>query len=159
MSLNSSTNQADLDQASEWSDAAMLITGTMGARTAAEKRYYRCVWSVCILLAIWATWIAWPGHIAVPLWQKCIGALTPGVLFIFNVFEFRRYLSSLDELARKLQYESIAWTYLSGLVVWGFLFGLITAAGWMPGILAFGWFIFLEPLRGTLLYWFAHRYQ
>ncbi len=31
------------------------------------------------------------------------------------VWEFRRYLATLDELAREVQYRSMAYTYLTGL--------------------------------------------
>jgi hypothetical protein len=46
----------------------------------------------------------------------------------------RRYLMALDELARRMQFEAMAWTYLTGMVL----------AVWLAT---------LAPLSHTLLYW------
>jgi hypothetical protein len=56
------------------------------------------------------------------------------LMITYIAWETRRYLMSLDELARRLQLEAMAWTYLTGMVL----------AVWL-GTLA--------PLSHTLLYW------
>ncbi|MDQ2773900.1 MAG: hypothetical protein M3Y57_03075 [Acidobacteriota bacterium] len=55
----------------------------------------------------------------------------------------------------------MAWTYLIGMAMWGFLFGLTGVGGWqLPGSRWFGlaWVLLLEPIRGIVLYKFARRY-
>ena len=97
----------------------MLSAGVMGVQTPAEKRYVRrSVLLFVVFLVVWCPWVGWPGHMTAPRWEKIVADVTPGIVFAFFLWEFRRYLRSLDELARKLQYESMAWTYLIGLVVW-----------------------------------------
>jgi hypothetical protein len=40
-----------------------------------------------------------------------ITALVGGIVIPYIALEFRHYLSQLDELARRMQLEAIAWTY------------------------------------------------
>ena len=85
-----------------------------------------------------------------------IAAFAPGAAFIYIAWEFRKYLSALDELARRIQLESIAWTYLCGLALAMLFGGLGMVYGWRLNPL---WFIVLEPVRAGWLYFVSRRYQ
>ncbi len=87
---------------------------------------------------------------------KIVIALAPGGTFIYIAWEFRRYLSALDELARRIQFESIAWTYLSGLALAMLLGGVGLVYNWRFNP---AWFIVLEPVRAGWLYLVSRRYQ
>ncbi len=84
------------------SSSAMLLAGTMGMRTPAEKRYaIRC--SVALLI-----FLLWPVSLGIwagPSRFKLLTGMVPGVIALYIVWQFKIYLKSLDELARKIQYE------------------------------------------------------
>jgi hypothetical protein len=93
----------------------MLTWGTFGAGSPAGRRYHfrsglaLAAVVVCILGSAFVRATSGNGILAVIL------AVTPGFAFAYIAWEFQKYLSSLDELARRIQLESIAWTYLCGL--------------------------------------------
>ena len=125
-------------------------------RTPAERRYhYRSglalgLMALCMISAGLFRSSAAKGSLVV------LAAISPGAAFIYIAWEFRRYLSALDELARRIQLESIAWTYLCGLAVTMLLGGLGLIYGWRWNPM---WFILLEPVRAIWLYFVSRRYQ
>jgi hypothetical protein len=133
----------------QWPTAPMLMYGTFGTRSPAGRRYHfrsglaLAAMVVCMLSGV---------LLSAPV----LTALAPGAAFVYIVWEFRKYLSALDELARRIQLESIAWTYLSGLAVAMLLGGLGLVYGWLPNPL---WFIVLEPVRAGWLYFVSRRYS
>jgi uncharacterized membrane protein YfcA len=137
------------DDSSQWPKCAMIAYGTFGNRTPAGRRYhFRCG------IALAAMVVCMIGGALAGL--KPLAAIAPGIGFLYIAWEFRKYLSALDELARRIQLESMAWTYLTGFGVAMLLGGLGTVYGW--GLNPF-WFILLEPVRGGWLYFVARRYQ
>lgn len=137
-----------------WPGASILICGTFGSKTAEGRRYHnRCTAALALMIAgfILSAWLP-PGP------ERLLQAILPGAAFTFIAWEFRRYLLSLDELARRIQLEAIAGTYLTGLAV-SMLFGGIMLAYnldlWFPNP---GWFIFLELVRGVWLYVVSRKY-
>jgi hypothetical protein len=87
-------------------------------------------------------------------------SLVPGIAYSYIAWELRRYILALDELARRIQLEAIAWTYLTGLAVAALVGGVALAYGWQWSSLWLNplWFVFLEPVRGCFLYYVARRY-
>ena len=79
-------------------------------------------------------------------------------MFGFISWEFRRYLNALDELARRIQLEALAWTYLTGLTIACALGGVMLAYDLRPWFPSPFWFILLEPIRGLWLYVVSRRY-
>lgn len=79
-----------------------------------------------------------------------------GLAFSYISWEWWRYVSSLDELERRLQVEAAAWTYIVGMALAMTLAGVHAVLGWrvFPG-----WLILLEPLRGWRLYELTRRFQ
>jgi hypothetical protein len=75
----------------------------------------------------------------------------PGIAFTYITWSLRGYLLALDELARRMQFEAMAWTYLCGMAGAVFLFGLGISVN--PA-----WFLALEPVRGAWLYVVSKRY-
>jgi hypothetical protein len=134
----------------------MLTWGTFGAGSPAGRRYHfrsglaLAAVVVCILGSAFVRATSGNGILAVIL------AVTPGFAFAYIAWEFQKYLSSLDELARRIQLESIAWTYLCGLAAAMLLGGLGLTYGWRLN--AF-WFIALEPVRAGWLCFVSRRYQ
>jgi hypothetical protein len=144
------------NEGARWPTASILAYGTFGARSAAGRRYHaRCgIALAAVVVCIFggaALRTSVPKSIL-----TAIVACAPGVAFIYIAWEFRRYLAALDELARRMQLESIALTYLCGMAAAMLLggIGLIYNWGFNPG-----WFILLEPVRAVWLYFVARRYQ
>jgi hypothetical protein len=107
--------RAGKNEDSRWPKTPMLAYGTFGMRTPAGRRYH--IRSSLALAAMAACFLA-PALLrrSVPVGiLRIVIALPPVAAFVYIAWEFRRNLSALDELARRIQLESIAWTYLSGL--------------------------------------------
>jgi hypothetical protein len=84
-------------------------------------------------------------------WLKTASGCLPAVAFAYIAWALRRYLLALDELARRLQLEAMAWTYLCGLPVALLLWGLGITIN--PLLI-----LVLEPVRGMWLYILSRRY-
>ncbi|MGD0873304.1 MAG: hypothetical protein ABSB88_27480 [Bryobacteraceae bacterium] len=91
---------------------------------------------------------------------RVILSLVPGVAFLYITWEFHTYILALDELARRIQLEAMAWTYLTGLGVAALVGGVALVYGWQWNRLWLNplWFVFLEPVRACFLYYIARRY-
>jgi hypothetical protein len=95
-----------------------------------------------------------------------VTTLVGGIAITFIALEFRHYLSEIDELARRMQLEAMAWTYLTGLVVaaWLGVAGAFsqTIAHWAfkPEVLLMIPYLYflLEPVRAGWLYYLSRRY-
>jgi hypothetical protein len=160
MQTDAATEGSSNYEGSKWPAPAMLALGTFGGRTPAARRYHtRCAIALIgmLVLELWAglLLIAFPNA----TWRVVL-SLVPGVSFFYIAWEFRRYLLALDELARRIQLEAIAWTYLTGLAVAVLVGGVAAVYGgqWNRLWLNPMWFVFLEPLRGCFLYYTARRY-
>ncbi len=144
------------DDSPNWPAAPILTYGTFGARSPAGRRYHirsgiaLAAMAVCMLSGVLTRSLD-PTHRL-----DLVTMFAPGAAFIYIAWEFRRYLAALDELARRIQLESIAWTYLSGLVIAMLLGGLALVYGWKLNPF---WFIVLEPVRAGWLYFVSRRYQ
>jgi hypothetical protein len=140
---------------SGWPTCAMLAYGTFGGGHPAAHRYHV---RSAVALAGFVAWMMFGAAArsllptgAIPI----ISALVPGATFAYIAWEFRRYLISIDELARSVQFESIAWTYLTGLAVAAIFGGIGLVTQWSVNPL---WFIVLEPIRAAWLYIVSRRY-
>jgi hypothetical protein len=152
-------------EGSRWPASPMLLWGIFGTKTAAERRV---LMRSCYAGAVAVCWIliAFRLHLTDrPLFLP-ITATMSGAVITFIAWEFRRYLLQLDELARRMQFESMAWTYLTGFVLAGWLGVLVpfshTLMHWpyKPGFLLLSPFLFflLEPVRALWLYYVSRRY-
>ncbi len=133
---------------SGWPTADILVNGTLGRANPAARRYHRRCWTALSIVVLWVMF-GRPGDIPI------LTAILPGAAFVYIAWEFRRYLLSLDELARGLQFESIAWTYLTGMALAATLGGLGIVMHWTVNPL---WFLVLEPIRAFWLYIVSRRY-
>jgi len=88
--------------------------------------------------------------------MRMLAPAAVGLTFGFIAVAFRRYLLSLDELARRMQLESIAWTYLTVLVLSMGLGTLSLVMKWNFNIIY--WFILAEPIRAGWLYLGTRKY-
>ena len=148
---------------SKWPASAMLGYGTFGMRTPAGRRYHLRTAIALIAMLVLAAVVAMLG-VRFPnnsLWRPLL-SLVPGAGFCYIVWEFRRYILALDELARRIQLEAILWTYLTGLGVATLVGGVVMVYGWEWNLLWLWlnplWYGFLEPVRGCFLYFVARRY-
>jgi hypothetical protein len=135
---------------SQWPTGSILAYGTFGTRTPAGKRYR--LRATAALAAFTILWL-----LSIYLWKTHVSGLT----FSFVAWETHRYWLSLDELARRLQLEAAAWTYLvgiaAGMLLGGFSFVFYNSASvwfWCSPM----WVILLEPIRAFVLYRLAKRY-
>jgi hypothetical protein len=151
---------------SRWETCAILFWGAFGTKTAAERRY---IMRSLFAAAVVAAWVGLafsrkfpPGH-----WVMIITLLVVGALMTYIPWEMSQYLRQLDELARRMQLEAIAWTYLTGMVVAGW-FGVLLPLGhlllhwsyprqYLLLSIPFLYFL-LEPVRAGWLYYLSRRY-
>ena len=139
------------NEQSRWPVGAIFGYGTLGSGTPAGRRYHR---RSSIALLVLVGWIILASNVRDST-IRMITPIMPGAVFLYIVYEFRRYLLALDELARRMQMEALAWTYLTGLAVAMVVGGLSTTAGWRINPM---WFVILEPVRALFLYVASRRY-
>jgi hypothetical protein len=149
---------------SQWPKLDMLTWGTVGSKSPAERRFIlrSCIGLSIVLLCVVAAVALRRVHVGPLSTAKAI-AFLPGFLIAYVAWEWRRYISSLDELARRMQFEAAAWTYVTGLVAAMWLGALAVVIGWPHGSKAlisvpFFLFVFLEPVRAAYLYLLSRRY-
>lgn len=136
-----------------WPTASMLGWGMLGVHDAAGRRYRT---RASIALFAFCVGVIVSGALDL----RPVTAVVPGLAFFYIAYEFRRYLSAVDELARRLLLESIAWTYLCAGVVLMFAAGIILAYDLHPHpIWAFVGLATVEAIRGPALYFVSRRYQ
>jgi hypothetical protein len=153
-------------ESSPWPACPMLLWGTFGTKTPAERRYVQRVYWAAVVAVFWVLLLAFTlrSH---P--NRAILSITPflgGAVVTYIVWEFSRYLRALDELARRMQLEAMAWTYLTGLVTaaWVMAFLLLgrvllhwSLDGKLLVLLPFLYFM-LEPVRAGWLYRLSRSY-
>ncbi len=141
------------DETTTWPGSSLLFWGTFGTSTPEGRRYHRrCYTAMGLML------IGFIGGAALlpPAARDIVIAAVPGIGIGYISWEFRRYLSALDELARRIQLEALAWTYLSGFTIACAVGGVVHAYDLpFPSPL---WFAVMEPLRGVWLYAVSRRY-
>jgi len=138
----------------QWPATAIFSWGTLGG-PAARRYHVRCFLALTLMVvSIFALFSF--RHALGKTTVDLTASLLPGAAFLYIVFEFRRYLARLDELARRIQLESIAWTYLSGLGIAMFVGGLGLVYDWHWNAM---WFVLLEPVRSIWLFVVSRRYQ
>jgi hypothetical protein len=148
-----------------FSTFATLFWGTLGTKTPAERRYKT---RTCLAAALLFCWIVFAlvVHFRPKPTIFVITDLLWGTAITYIVWELRRYLYTLDELARRLQFEAMAWTYLTGFVLavwvgvlapfshtlmhWSFKQSLLLLSPFL--------YVLLEPVRAGWLYYLSRRY-
>jgi hypothetical protein len=148
------------NKGSEWPASSMLGYGTFGRRTPAGRRYHlrtAIALMSMVIVCLAALLLADFEHNSV--WRVIL-SLTPGATYGYIAWELRRYILALDELARRIQLEAMAWTYLTGLGVASIVGGIALAYGWHWNSEWLNplFYLFLEPIRGCFLYYVARRY-
>jgi len=138
---------------SGWPACAMLSWGTLGKQDAAGRRYQT---RTAIALAAMVVGLLGSALLKV----RPIMAVVPGLFAVYIGYEFRRYLNSVDELARRILLESVAWAYLVGGVLLMFTVGALMAYDvHVDAVWLFMGLAPVEGMRGTILYFVARRYQ
>jgi hypothetical protein len=152
-------------ESSQWPACPILLWGIFGTKSPAERRV---LMRSCYAAAVAVAWIliALNLHLTSKSVFLPVTALLAGAVITFIAWEFRRYLLQLDELARRMQFEAMAWTYLTGFALAAWLGVLLpfsrTLMHWpyKPGYLLLSPFLFflLEPVRAAWLYYLSRRY-
>lgn len=134
-----------------WPACAILGWGTLGGPAA--KRYNRRA-SLGLLVIVAGTLAAGIAGL------RPLLAVMPSIGAVYIVWEFRRYLNTVDELARRVLLESIAWTYFCAGI--GLLLASCVALAYnfRPNPVYLVCAVALaEGVRGAALYIVARRYQ
>lgn len=163
--MNTAQQNSPANSEAKWPTSSMLLWGTFGTKTPAERRYVlrSCIaaGAVLVLLVVAFAIHFRPRPIAIR-----VVLIAVGCLFTYIAWEFRRYLYQLDELARRMQLEAMACTYITGLVVaawlgvlWPFSHFLVHWP-YKPTVLFMIPFLYflLEPIRAGWLYYLSRRY-
>jgi hypothetical protein len=148
-----------------WEPCSILLWGTLGTRGPAERRYIVRCYLATVLAAAWLV-VAKFAHFRPKPVILSVTTLVGGIVITFIALEFRHYLSEIDELARRMQLEAMAWTYLTGFVVaaWLGVAGALSQTlfhwAFKPEVLLMIPYLFflLEPVRGGWLYYLSRRY-
>jgi len=152
-------------ETSRWDPCSILLWGTLGTRGPAERRYIVRCYLATASAAGWLV-VARFAHFRPKPLILSVTALVGGIVITLIALEFRRYLSQIDKLGRRMQLEAMAWTYLTGFVVAAWL-GVAAAfsqtiAHWAfkPAVLlVIPYLLFLlEPVRAGWLYYLSRRY-
>ena|ERR1051326_1919002 len=143
---------------SRWPAFPILFYGTFGSRTSAGRRYHRQFGiALGVLVFGMLALTMFRADIPAEIHRPLIGLL-PGAVFIYIAWSCYGYLRTLDELARRMQLEAMAWTYLTGIAAAVLLGGLALAYNWGQWFLNPVWLLILEPVRGAWLYVVSRRY-
>jgi hypothetical protein len=155
--MNIESKNLPSEPGAQWPTCAIFTSGTFGSRSEAGRRYYRrSAMALGTMIAVCLLYFLLSGSLFPKGSLKSVISMAPGAAFAYIAWEFRRYLLSLDELARRIQLESIAWTYLSGIAIAMLVGGLGMVYGWQVNPI---WLIMLEPVRSVWLYFVTRRYQ
>jgi len=157
------TNNSNVDD-SQWPRCAMLMWGVFSTKTPQGRQYVRASYAAAAMVIV-PTFLFfihqhWHMHyMSKRLFTTVIAVAMPSAISLI-VWEFRKYLLSLDELARRLQLEAMACTYLTGFIMASVLCGIWLEA--LPNVDAIWfcplWFALLEPVRAGWLYALSRRY-
>jgi len=150
---------------SRWHTCAILFWGTFGTKSPAERRYVmRSIFAATVVMVLVVLTFSdrFPPK---PIVMK-ITLLATGALITYIAWELYRYLSQLDELARRMQMEAITWTYLTGFVAAAWIGVLAPFSHFLmhwpykPSLLTLIPFLYfvLEPVRAVWLYVLSRRY-
>ena len=147
------TQPPDEKQASAWPSFDILVFGYFGAKTPDGKRFRDRTMTVGFVLGLIFAIPIPPGP-PIPLLVAL--SILPGLAFAYVGWEWWRYLNGLDELARRMQFEAAAWTYIVGLAAAMLVGGFCYVMHWNfnPGL----FYVLLEPIRTSRLWVLSRRY-
>jgi hypothetical protein len=150
-------------ESSQWPTAWILGYGSFGPKTPASRRYHvRTATALIVLTIVWpVTFFLWLFDKSPTLLWQVIAGLAPAVIYGYIGWEMRRYWLTLDELARRLQMEAAAYTYLLAFAAAPGLGGIsliLYGHDWVWMVCNPLWLILLEFARAGILYYLARRY-
>ena len=128
-----------------WPTWPILMWGSFGTQTPEGRRFHN-TFKICVTVMLigFMSGVFWHAMLG-----RALGAVLPGLAFTGIAVSFRRYLLTLDELARRIQVESIAWTYLTGLAVAPLLMGILLALGVHANF--FGWLFAVSGMDSSFV--------
>jgi hypothetical protein len=152
------------DQPSRWPIGQMLMRGTFGTRTPAEKRLASRSNITFALLVAWL-FLGRAAHLSSSVTRATTLFLAAAVC-TFYAWEKRKYFLSLDELPRRIELEGMAWAYSLGVLaaLWAGAIGYVLSLrypldasllSWAPFFLLA---IILAAVKGTFRYFATRRY-
>ena len=142
----------------------MLMWGVFSTKTPQGRQYIRASYAAAAMVIVPTLLFFVHQHshmhyVSKRVFTTLIAVAMPAAISLI-VWEFRKYLLSLDELARRLQLEAMACTYLTGFILASVLCGIWLEA--LPNVDAIWfcplWFALLEPARAGWLYALSRRY-
>jgi hypothetical protein len=107
----------------------LLLWGTFGSRTPAERRFIiRSV--IGIVVALGWTMIGFVTRFRpVPIMID-VEVLLPGLILTYWAWEWRKYVLTLDELSRHILFEAAAWSSVTASVIAFWLAGVAVIVRW-----------------------------
>lgn len=141
------------NESSEWPVRQILWLGYFGPNTPEGTRFRnRSVLALALFIGgmLFSAWMR--EHV----WIQFVWAVVPGLTFGYIAWEWWRYISHLDELARRLQVEAAAWTYGVGLAIAMAFGGIFSVLHWNFNPILM--MIVLEPIRAWRLWVLARRF-
>ena len=147
-----------------WPVSDMLLRGTFGTGSLAERRVIRSSRLLLFVLLGW-TVVAAIVH-PNPIIGQLVTVFLCLILISYYAFEKRRYFLTLDELSRRIEMEGMAWAYGIGVLASMWLGGIVFALSlrWpiSPKFGAGGAFflvaIILASIKGAYRYAATRRY-
>jgi hypothetical protein len=152
------------DQPSRWPVCEMLMRGSFGTGTPAEKRLAsRSNIIFCVVMA----WLLLAKAVHLPAsMSRTVTLFLPAVACTLYAWEKRKYFLSLDELPRRIELEGMAWAYSLGVLaaLWAGAIGYAVSLrypldprmlSWAP---LFFFALILATIKGTFRYFATRRY-
>jgi hypothetical protein len=147
---------------SGWPVSDMLVRGTFGTNTSAERRLV--IRNKIIGALIFVSVIACRVY-PKPITATCTFFLV-AALCTYYALEKRKYFLSLDELPRRIELEGMAWAYSIGvlLALWLGGIGYVVSLRWLLDPKMLSWMPFLlfavvlASVKGVYRYFAARRY-
>lgn len=135
-----------------WPTRDILLFGSFGSGTPDARRFRSrglSALGLAVTCGVVLAWLQPAAPVRLPL--NALLALPFGYL----AWEWWRYITHLDELARRLQVEAMAWTYMIGICA-------AMALAWLCGLLNWkfnpAFFVLLEPVRAVRLWVLCRRF-
>jgi hypothetical protein len=152
------------DQPSRWPLGQMLMRGSFGTGTPAEKRLASRSNIIFGALLAWLL-LGKAAHLSASM-TRTITLFLPAVACTLYAWEKRKYFLSLDELPRRIELEGMAWAYSLGVLaaLWAGAIGYVVSLRYPldAGLLSWAPFFFfamiLATIKGTFRYFATRRY-
>jgi hypothetical protein len=143
-----------------WPYSSLLLLGYFGADTRAGRLLvWRGMGALAVIMVSGAVLHAATGPTVLGMPLALWAAAIPLAVVAIG-WAHVRYLASLDELARLIQLQALAFSYGAAMTLAAVLFGVsMIGDRQLPAHLLLALLVLVEPMRGAALVYFARQHE